>query len=287
MSTTHLSSTSTAQSWLGASQRVSPERIARFGAWYVAEYRLRNLSKWWAAILAFGLGNPVLYLASFGFGISMLVDRDGAAPLPDGVAYLTFLAPALLATAAIQATQDEVTFPIMHGLKWERVFHAIQATAITTRQLAQGIMICALIRAVFTAGIYWAVLAVVGAFTSANALLAMPAAILAGLAMSSVMFALTVRFIDSQNYLATVGRFVLTPMFMFSGTFFPLESMPLAARWLGWISPLWHATDLGRVLTYGRDIPLSLLLIHIGYLVVLTVGGFAIGQRLLERNMTE
>lgn len=275
-----------ADTWVGASRRVSPERIARFGAWYVAEYRLRNLSKWWAAIVAFGLGNPVLYLASFGFGISMLVDRDGAPPLPDGVAYLTFLAPALLATAAIQATQDEVTFPIMHGLKWERVFHAIQATAVTTRQISQGIMICALIRAVFTAGIYWLVLAAVGAFTSANAFLAMPAAILAGIAMSSVMFALTVRFVDSQNYLATVGRFVLTPMFMFSGTFFPLESMPLAARWLGWISPLWHATDLGRVLTYGRDIPTTLLLIHIGYLAVLTIGGFAIGQRLLERNMT-
>lgn len=274
------------RAWRGASQTVEPHRIRRFGAWYVAEYRLRNLSKWWAAIVAFGLGNPVLYLASFGFGIGALVDRGGAAPVPDGVAYLTFLAPALLATAAIQATQDEVTFPLMHGLKWERVFYAIQSTAVTTNQLAQGIMLCALLRAVFTAGIYWLVLALVGAFTSVNAFLAMPAAIFAGLAMASVMFALTVRFIDSQNYLATVGRFILTPMFMFSGTFFPLESMPLAARWLGWVSPLWHATDLGRVLTYGRDIPASLVLLHIVYLAALTVGGFVIGQRLLRRQMT-
>ena len=274
-----------ASTWRGASQLVVPSRVQRNGAWYVAEYRLRNLSKWWGAILAFGLGNPILYLASIGLGVGALVNRNGGT-LPDGVAYLTFLAPALLATAAIQGTQDEVSFPLMHGLKWERVFYAIQATAITPTQISQGIMLTAMIRSVFTAGIYWAVLWVAGAFTSANAFLAIPAAIVAGMSFACLMLALTVRFIDSQMFLASIGRFVLTPMFLFSGTFFPLESMPLAARWLGWISPLWHATDLGRVLTYGKVIPTWLLLTHIAYLLVLGWASFTIGNRMLTKKMT-
>ena len=193
---------------------------------------------------------------------------------------------ALLATASIQGTQDEVTFPIMHGMKWERVFYAINATAITPAQIAQGLMIAAFIRAIFTAGIYWLVLWLVGAFTSANAFLAMPAAILAGVSFGAFMLALTVKFVDSQNFLASIGRFVLTPMFMFSGTFFPLDSMPIALRWLGWLSPLWHATDLGRVLTYGRHIPMWLTLVHIAYLLLLAAVGYVLGARLLTKKMS-
>lgn len=286
MTTIDTGVTPATRAWQGASRLVQPARIARNGAWYVAEYRLRNLSKWWGAIVAFGLGNPVLYLASIGLGVGALVNRNGPNALPDGVAYLTFLAPALLATAAIQGTQDEVTFPLMHGLKWERVFYAMQSTAITPTQIAQGVMITAVIRSVFTAGIYWLVLWVVGGFTSANAILAMPAAIVAGVSFACLMLALTVRFIDSQMFLSSIGRFVLTPMFMFSGTFFPLESMPLAVRWLGWISPLWHATDLGRVLTYGKAVPGWLVLTHIAYLLLLGAVTFAIGSRMLTKKMT-
>jgi lipooligosaccharide transport system permease protein len=286
MSTIEKNAPASARSWQGASRLVKPSQIHRSGAWYVAEYRLRNLSKWWAAVLAFGLGNPILYLASVGLGIGALVNRHGAHATPDHVAYLTFLAPALLATAAIQGTQDEVTFPIMHGLKWERVFYGISATAITPKQIAQGVMITAVIRSIFTAGVYWLVLWIAGAFTSANAFLAMPAAMIAGISFACVMLALTVKFIDSQMFLSVIGRFVLTPLFMFSGTFFPLESMPLAARWLGWISPLWHATDLGRFLTYGKSVPGWLLITHVAYLLVLGVVCFTIGSRMLTKKMS-
>ena len=108
---------SPARTWQGALQVVDAPRAMRFGWWHVAEYRLRNLMKWISAVVAFGVGNPVLYLASIGFGVGSLVNHHGHTP--DGVPYLTFLAPALLATAAIQNTFEEVTFPTMHGMKWE------------------------------------------------------------------------------------------------------------------------------------------------------------------------
>ena len=97
------------QTWRGASVVVDANKVSRFGALYAAEYRIRNMLKWWQAILAFDIGNPVLFLTSIGIGVGSLVDKHTAGSGPDGVKYLTFLAPALLATAAIQSTMEEVT----------------------------------------------------------------------------------------------------------------------------------------------------------------------------------
>lgn len=274
------------RAWQGALTVVDPTLAMRYGWWYVAEYRLRNLMKWVGALIAFGLGNPVLYLASIGFGVGALVNQHGNGLGPDGVPYLTFLAPALLATAAIQSTFEEVTFPTMHGLKWENVYYAMSATSVTPNQITFGIMVVACMRGMFTAVVYWLVLAAAGAFHDPQALLAIPAAIVAGASFASVMLALTLRFIDSQNFLASVGRFVVTPLFMFSGTFFPLTAIPIWLRWIGWISPLWHATDLGRVLMYAKAVPGWLVATHIIYLLVLGVGAFIIAQRLLTKRMT-
>ena len=274
-------------SWQGALTVVDAPKAMRMGWWYVAEYRLRNLMKWIGAVIAFGIGNPVLYLASIGFGVGALVDRNGPGMGPDGVPYLTFLAPALLATAAIQSTFEEVTFPTMHGLKWENVYYAMTATSVTPNQVAQGVMVVAFLRGLFTTIIYWVVLGIAGAFRGTHALLAVPAAMLAGVSFASVMLMLTLRFIDSQNFLASVGRFIITPLFMFSGTFFPLSSIPAWLQWIGWLSPLWHATDLGRFLMYGKDIPTWLVATHLGYLAVLGTICFLIAQRLITKKMTQ
>jgi lipooligosaccharide transport system permease protein len=275
------------RTWQGALKVVDSQRAIRFGWWYVAEYRLRNLMKWISAVIAFGIGNPVLYLASIGFGVGSLVNHHGNGLGPDGVPYLTFLAPALLATAAIQSTFEEVTFPTMHGLKWENVYYAMTATAVTPNQIATGVMVVAFLRGLFTTIIYWVVLAIAGAFHSPTALLAIPAGMIAGVSFAAVMLALTLRFIDSQNFLASIGRFVITPLFMFSGTFFPLSAIPIWLRWIGWISPLWHATDLGRVLMYGRAVPGWLVATHAIYLVVLGAVAFIIAQRQITKKMTK
>ena len=114
--------TDTKLSWQGSTKIVDVAQARIWAPWFVAEYRLRNMSKWFAAIVAFGLGNPVLYLLSVGIGIGALVDANSGGVNPLGVPYLTFLAPALLATAAIQSAMDETTFPTMQGFLWDKSF---------------------------------------------------------------------------------------------------------------------------------------------------------------------
>ena len=76
-------------------------------------------------------------------------------------------------------------------------------------------------------------------------------------------------------------------MFFLSGTFFPLDSIPIYLRWVGWISPLWHATDLGRFLTYGHDIPNWLVLVHILFLATMIVVGLILAFRAFERRLAK
>jgi lipooligosaccharide transport system permease protein len=76
-------------------------------------------------------------------------------------------------------------------------------------------------------------------------------------------------------------------MFFLSGTFFPLTSMPIYLQWIGWISPLWHATNLGRLLTYGSDVSPLLVIIHITYLLALTIIGLVSAVRIFEKRLTK
>ncbi|MFM6940170.1 MAG: ABC transporter permease, partial [Rhodoluna sp.] len=237
--------------WQGSLKLVNV-RTARNSAWlHVTEARLRTMTKWWGSIVAFGLGNPVLYLFSVGIGIGALVDANGGSSQLGGVSYLTFLAPALLASAAIQAYQDETSFPILEGFLWDKSFFAMNATPITGRDIVNGVMSAAMVRTLFTVGIYEGVLVAFGAITLDVVWPMFLSAILAGAAFGAVMMAVTTFVKEDDGFFAIVGRFIIAPMMMFSGTFYPLESMPIYLQWIGWISPLWHGTDLGRTISYG------------------------------------
>lgn len=258
------------ETWQGAATLVDPTVPKRWGFWYVAEARLRNMSKWWPAIVAFGIGNPVLYLFSVGVGIGSLI----AGPV-DGVSYLAFLAPALLATAAIQAAMDEVSFPTIEGFVWDKTFFATNSTGITGPQIVNGMMVAAMIRAVATVLIYELILLMFGAITMDAVLPLLLSSSFAALAFAAVMFAVTVKIKDDDGFFAIIGRFVITPMFMFSGTFYPLENTPIYLQWIGWISPLWHSTDIGRALSYGADVEGWLMIVHFGFLIAMAIVGFA------------
>jgi lipooligosaccharide transport system permease protein len=259
--------------WQGSKVLVNPAKPMRWGAFYVAEFRIRGMLKWWDAIIAFGLGNPVLYLLSIGIGIGALVDKGTGGTGLDGVPYLTFLAPALLATAAIQGAMDEVTFPTIEGFEWNKTFYSINATAITSRQIVDGIMWAAMARCVIQVSLYELILVLFGALPISSIPVLTVVSSLAGFGFAAVMLSVTVLIKDDDGFFAIVGRFVLTPMFMFSGTYFPLATLPIYLQWIGWISPVWHATDLGRALSYGADVPLWLMLVH----VAVPVGLGAVG----------
>lgn len=275
------------KTWQGAAKLVNPATPMRWGAFYVAEFRIRGMLKWAAAIVAFGLGNPVMYLLSIGVGIGAMVNNSQGSHGIDGVPYLTFLAPALLATAAIQGAMDEVTFPTIEGFVWTKMFYSINNTAISSKQIVDGVMLSAMARCVLQVTLYELILVAFGALPLASLPVLTLASLVAGWGFAAVMLSVTVFIKDDDGFFAIVGRFILTPMFMFSGTFFPLAALPIWLQWIGWVSPVWHATDLGRALSYGHHVEPWMLVVHVAYLAALGLVGMATTYPQFKKRLAE
>jgi lipooligosaccharide transport system permease protein len=273
--------------WTGAAKLVDPQVSIRFGAFFVAENRLRNMAKWWLSIIAFGLGNPSLYLLSIGIGVGSLVASSLGPNAIDHVSYLTFLAPALLASAGIQGALDEVTWPTLEGFVWDRTFFSMNATSITGRQIVSGILMAAMARCVLQVFLYELCLLAFGAITWQSIPILLLVSATAGFGFSAIMLAFSDSIKDDDGVFALVGRFIITPMFMFSGTFYPIASMPIYLQWIGWISPQWHATNLGRALSYGSPVETWLIVIHWSLMLVLAVIGITWANRVFERRLAK
>ena len=265
--------------WQGSTKLIDLNKVRVWGPWFVAEYRLRNMSKWIWAIIAFGLGNPLLYLMSVGIGIGALVNKNLGPNGIDGVGYLTFLAPALLATAAIQAAMDETTFPTLQGFVWDRSFFSMIATQLRSRDIVGGIMIASAIRCIVNTVFYELVLFAFGAITLESIPVLSFSAIFAGIAFACVMLAVSSFVEEDDGFFALVGRFIIAPMFMFSGTFYPLTSLPIYLQWIGWISPVWHSTDIGRNLSYGHKVEPWLMFVHFAFLAAIMIAGLLVANR--------
>lgn len=259
----------------------------KFGARFVFQSRLYNMSKFFWVVLFHAVANPVLYLLAIGIGVGTLVDQNMGGQGVDGVSYLVFLAPALLANAAVQSSIDETIFPTLGGFMWEKSFFAIRSTPLSGRDIAIGVFLGAMFRNFFTIVIYYCVLFSFGVMDGPRAWLTIPVSFLAGAAFSAVMLAIAGKSKNEDNFFTFVGRFIITPMFFLSGTFFPIDSMPIYLQWVGWISPLWHATNLGRFLSYGSVTPVWLLLLHVLILIAMTVVGLLLAFRIFEKRLTK
>ncbi|MDE0547386.1 ABC transporter permease [Microbacterium sp. C7(2022)] len=259
----------------------------RRGAWYVTEHMVRAMRAYGWTIIVGALGQPILYLLGLAVGLAALID----APVSDGgmeVSYLVFVAPALLMTATISVASEEFTYPVMSGFKWRRYFFGFSASPLSSGQIATGVTFGAAARMAVVAVAYTAFLYLFGAIPQgASGLLTILVAMLAGLAFGVPLMAYAASIEDDKGQFALVQRFIFMPMFLFSGTFYPLVTLPLWLQWIGWISPLWHASELGRMLTYGRPLSPLMIAIHLGYLIVLTVAGYLIGRRLFERRLAK
>ncbi len=263
----------------------SDRKIPKFGARYIFEARIRTMSKFVWIILAVTILNPLLYLISIGVGVGSLISHNVGPHGMDGVSYLTFLAPALLAASAIQAAQDEVTFPTFQGFKWSRIFYGINATPQSGTNIAGGVFLAAMARTVLGVMVYSTILYFFGAMNSPHSYLAIPIAIFSGAAFGAVMLAVAAYTENEDKFFTIVGRFIVGPMFLFSGTFFPITNMPLVVQVFGWISPLWHSIELGRYATYGHKISITMVVIHAVYLLAMLVFGLFFAFRQYSRRL--
>jgi lipooligosaccharide transport system permease protein len=269
----------------GSLKIVDAAKVAARGALFVTEARLRAMLKWIWLILGIAIANPVLYLVSIGLGVGAYIDENTGGMGVDGVSYITFLAPALLATAAIQGAIDESVYPTLEGFKWDKIFFSMNSTPLSGNHIAMGVFFNSVIRVSFTAVIYWFVMLAFGVLDSPRAWLAIFTAIVAGAAFGALMQALAGLLENEDIFFTVLQRFVIMPLFLFSGTFYPLTNMPIFLQWIGWISPLWHATELGRWLTYGHEISSLMLYTHFIFLNSLLLFGVIASRRIFTRRL--
>ncbi|WP_307857002.1 ABC transporter permease [Pseudarthrobacter albicanus] len=263
---------------------VSAARARRWGAFYYAEQVLRVMKGYGWTIIMYGVGQPVAYLFAMGVGLATLVEANGA-PGFGGVSYLVFIAPALLVSAAVMTGASEFTFPVMDGFKWRRVYYGPHASPLTPQQIAAGQIIAVTVRFVLQSALFFAVIALFGASPGGWGAVSIVVATLAGLSFGLPLMAYAASITDDKGQFAMVMRFVVTPLFLFSGTFFPLDTLPPAVRWIGWISPIWHGTQLGRVFTYGYQEPPLLTAAHLVFLLALSAAGWTLTRRQFARRM--
>ena len=248
----------------------------------VFEHRYLSYKRTFRASIFSSFLSPVLFLAAMGIGLGSYVSDPTAI---GGVPYLVFLAPGLLAATAMQSASFEATFPVIAGLEWSRVFHSMYATPISPRDIALGNLAWIAARLTLITTIFTLVIVLFGAAGSPTIVLAIPAAILTGMAFACPIaaFAATQK---TPNRFATIFRFGITPLFLFSGTFFPISSLPPIAQAVAWVTPLYQGVALTRALSLGTalDDPIAMLF-HVLYLSTFAIVGAYLTVRLIGRRL--
>jgi len=233
-----------------------PYALRAYAYWFASYRRI------WRGTLASSVLNPVLYLAALGVGLGKLVNK-GATPL--GVPYLDFVAPGLLAAVAMQVCTIEGAFPIRSAVLWGRQYWAMLATPLRAIDLLFGHLLWVATRAAMVTAIYLAVISAFGAVQSPLAILTLPVGVLIGLSFAIPVSAIAIT--AEKDPFNPLFRFGVTPLFLFSGTFFPITRLPHGLRELAYATPLWHGVDLMRSLTLGTATPLRSL-VHVAYFAV-------------------
>jgi len=258
--------------------RITPPMV--FGSRRAALLVERNIYVYRRTLLVIfsGFFEPLFYLLSIGLGIGGLI---GTIPGPDGrpIPYELFVAPALLATSAMNGAIYDSTFNVFFKLNYEKTYDAVLATPLGVGDVALGEIAWALIRGTLYAIGFLAVMLVLGLVRSPWMILAIPAAILIGWAFAAVGMAATTFMRTWQDF--DLLQLVLLPLFLFSATFYPISVYPEPIQVFVQLTPLYHGVDLLRSLATGT-VGLSSL-VHVAYLLIMGLVGLAIVSRRLDK----
>jgi lipooligosaccharide transport system permease protein len=243
------------------------------------EYWLVVYKRIFRGTIASSILNPVLYLAAMGVGLGKVVNH-GAHPL--GVPYLDFVAPGLLGAVAMQVACIESSFPIRAAVIWNKNYEAMLATPLRTRDLLFGHLLYVATRAAVVSGIYLLIITIFGVVHSALALLAIPVGVLLALSFAGFVSALAI--LAEKDPFNPLFRFVITPLFLFSGTFFPVTRLPHVLREIAYATPLWNAVDFIRgatldTLTWQRS------LLHVAYFLAVIAVGVVVADRAYRKKL--
>ncbi|MEO8510243.1 MAG: ABC transporter permease [Chloroflexota bacterium] len=235
----------------------------------------------WRRSLAFGFLQPVLFLTAMGVGIGSLIGTGDLSAF-GGIPYIDWLGPGLLAAMAMQTSTFESTYPIMNKIMWGRNYEAMLSTPLGIRSILFGELGWAAFRIASLATVFLIVLFLFGIPRTPLAVLAIGFAVLTGLAFSSCLIAFTATQKNDVGFSA-IFRFVINPLFLFSGTFFPLTQLPDFARAIAWATPLFHGVELIRGAVLNQLDATAVL--HIAYLLAMLGIGTYLAERFLTKRM--
>jgi lipooligosaccharide transport system permease protein len=236
----------------------------------------------WHRSIAFGFLQPLMFLTAMGVGIGSLIGAQQQDAF-GGFPYLHWLGPGLMSAMAMQTATFESTYPIMNKIMWGKNYEAMLSTPLTVRNLVGGELAWVAFRIGTLAAVFLLVLALFGIVRSPLAVLAVPVAMLTGVAFSACLIGFTATQRNDVGFSA-IFRFVVNPLFLFSGTFFPLTQLPDALQAVAWATPLFHAVQLIRGLVLDTLDPATAPL-HLAYLLVMAGIGAYLADRLLQRRM--
>lgn len=262
---------------VSAPSRITPVgRITPFRAQRIWEKNYLAYRRLWKVVVT-GFFEPVFYLFGIGVGVGVMA---GNVPLPDGtaVSYAAFVAPAMMAASAMNGAVIETTFNIFFKLKFQKVYEGVLTTPMQPSDIAIGEIGWALLRGVLYSTAFVLVMLAMGMTRSWFSLLAVPAATLIGFAFGAAGLAASTYMRSWQDF--DLVTLVTMPLFLFSGTFFPITVYPEPLQLLVRISPLYHGTELLRGLTLGT-LDWSMLG-HTGFLLIMGVAGAAVADRRLD-----
>ncbi len=218
---------------------------------------------------------PVLFLTAIGVGLGSLVDPNVQAF--GGAGYLAYFATGMLAAHCMQSGAFSASYPMMSKLTWQRNYEAMLASPLGVRDIFFGELAWIGVLLAQQTIPFFLIMALFGLFDSPLAILAIPAAVLTGLGFAAAVMALTATLKTDQAY-AWLFRFVVTPLFLLSGTFFPIGDLPAWAVAAAQVTPLYHGIELVRGVTIS-DLTLSTGLTHLAYLLLFLAVAITVGIR--------
>jgi lipooligosaccharide transport system permease protein len=245
---------------------------------YVLEYHLVSYRRIWRSTVLSSFVLPLLTMLGFGVGVGAYVTGG-----IDGVPYLDWMVPGLIASTAMQIAIGDSTWPVLGGFEWQRIYYGQAAAPLRVSDILDGHLAFIVFRTLTSCAAFLLIATAFGTMHSWWAPATLPIAALIGLAVATPTFAYSAA-IRSDSYLAILFRLGVIPMSLFSGVFFPVESLPGPLRWIAYALPLWHGVDLSRAATLGVA-PAWSATGHMLYLALWAVLGWLLAYRQFGRRL--
>lgn len=255
---------------------VHPESL-----WHVVEHHIRRTRRAWAGLLLSGVLNPVLTMIALGFGIGSQIDDTSSLGTDD---YLHFVGPGILAGAAFLQGGFTSLWPTMSAIRWEGAYQNVVRTPASASDVATGHLLWIALRITFSSTIFLIVLLVTIGWTGASALLAPFIAALTAVAIAAPVCAYTARRVTDKGF-SLVSRMIITPLFVFSGTFTSVESFPSLLQFVVKLSPAYHGIELTRS-AINQSGTLAEAAGHLGVVGVWTFGGWLLAVSGFQKALT-